>query len=132
MNPKPAPELLHSLRGSAVDYRLITGITDKFYTVENLTAEGTFLYKVKAIYVDGIESDWSNTEEVTLFQKGHGYVLGDVDHSGSVSISDVTTLIDYVLDNTSPICLFCADVDGDGKVGISDVTLLIDMILGGE
>ena len=32
------------------------------------TAEGTFLYKVKAIYIDGTESEWSNIEEVTLFE----------------------------------------------------------------
>ena len=37
-------------------YRLITGITDKFYTVNNLNAEGTYLYKVKALYSDGTES----------------------------------------------------------------------------
>ena len=48
-------------------YRLITGITDKFYTVNDLTAEGTFLYRVKALYIDGTESAWSNVEEVTLF-----------------------------------------------------------------
>ena len=112
-------------------YRLITGITDRFYTVENLTAEGTFLYKVKAIYLDGTESDWSNIEEVTLFQNGHGFVPGDVDHNGEVNISDVTALIDYVLTgNADLVCSICADVDQNGEINISDVTDLIDMVLG--
>ena len=109
--------------------RLITGITDKFYTVENLAAGGTFLYRVKALYIDGTESDWSNIEEVTLFQNGHGFDLGDVNHDGSVTIKDVTNLIDYLL-GSGEVCMICADVNADGTVSIKDVTDLIDMLLG--
>ena len=109
--------------------RLITGITDKFYTVENLAAGGTFLYRVKALYIDGTESNWSNIEEVTLFQNGHGFDLGDVNHDGSVTIKDVTALIDYLLGN-GEVCMICADVNVDGVVTIKDVTNLIDMLLG--
>ncbi len=98
--------------------------------VQDLAAEGTYLYKVKAIYQDGTESDWSNIEEVTLFQNGHGYQLGDVDHNGMVGIADVTALTDYVL-SRSEICLICGDVDQNGIVDISDVTALIDMVLNG-
>ena len=108
--------------------RLITGITDKFYTVENLTAEGTFLYRVKAIYVDDTESDWSNIEEVTLFENGHGYELGDVNHDNKVNISDVTALINALLSNEVP-CEICADVKADGVINIGDVTALINMLL---
>ena len=46
--------------------RTITGITNKYYTVQNLTEGGTFTFKVKAIYTDGTESEWSNVKEVTL------------------------------------------------------------------
>ena len=113
------------------NYRLITGITDKFYTVENLTAEGTFLYRVKALYIDGTESDWSNIEEVTLFENGHGYEVGDVNHDGNVSIGDVTALIDILL-GTGDGCPICADVNGDSHVSIGDVTALIDRLLGDE
>lgn len=110
--------------------RLITEITDKFYTVENLLAEGTFLYRVKAIYTDGTESAWSNIEEVTLFENGHGYELGDVNHDGKLSIGDVTTLIDYLLsEDESSLCLICADVNEDGKISIGDVTALISKLL---
>ena len=111
-------------------YRLITGITDKFYTVENLTAEGTFLYKVKALYIDGTESDWSNIEEVTLFENGHGYELGDVNHDGKISIKDVTDLINYLLNgDATNCCEVCADVNEDGKIAIADVTALINLLL---
>ena len=111
--------------------RLISGITDKFYTVENLAAEGTFLYRVKALYVDGTESDWSNTEEVTLFQNGHGYEVGDVDHDGKVNIGDVTALIHALL-SQEVACPICADVDQDGKISIGDVTALINRLLAGD
>ena len=47
-------------------YRIVTGITDKSYTVNNLTPEATYYFRVKAIYVDGTESSWTETKEVTL------------------------------------------------------------------
>ena len=112
------------------DYRLIEGITEKFFTVEDLTAEGTFLYKVKAIYIDGTESEWSNEEEVTLFANGHGYVAGDVNHDGKLNISDVTALINYLLTNgEGDGCAICGDMTGDGNVTIADVTTLINYLL---
>ncbi len=111
--------------------RLITGITDKFYTVENLAAAGTFLYRVKALYTDGTESNWSNIEEVTLFENGHGYELGDVNHDGSVNIADVTALIDSLL-GSSEVCEICADVKADGDINIADVTALIDLLLNND
>jgi hypothetical protein len=110
-------------------YRLITGITEKFYTVTNLEAEGTYVYKVKALYKDGTESEWSNKQEVTLFQNGHGYELGDVNHDGNVAISDVTFLIDYLLGTDNGACSICADVNGDTNITIADVTALIDLLL---
>lgn len=124
-----AMNLMAAETGDA-DYRLITGITDKFYTVENLTAEGTFLYKVKALYIDGTESDWSNIEEVTLFQNGHAFQLGDVNHDNTVNIKDVTDLIDSLLNESTNFCEICADVKADGVVNIADVTALIDYLLG--
>ena len=48
------------------DARTITGITNKYYTVSNLTAGATYTYKVKAIYTDGTVSAWSNEQNVTL------------------------------------------------------------------
>lgn len=113
-------------------YRLITGITDKFYTVKDLEAEGTYVYKVKTVFSDGTESAWSNRQEVTLFENGHGYELGDANHSGAVTIDDVTTLIDYLLSGNTACCNICADVNQNGKITIDDVTALIDKLLSGS
>lgn len=111
------------------NHRLVEGITSKSYTVKNLTAGGTFLYKVKALYIDGSESDWSNIEMVTLADNGHAFDLGDVNHDGSVTIADVTSLIDYLLGGNNSACPVCADLNGDEQVSIGDVTSLIDMLL---
>ena len=124
------PGQLRATEAGDATYRLITGITDKFYTVSNLLDGGTFQYKVKAIYADNTESEWSNVEMVTLFENGHGFDLGDVNHDGQVSILDVTTLIDYLLGADYGTCQICADVNGDETVTILDVTALIDYLLG--
>ena len=125
-----APQLRATEEGNETK-RVITGITDKFYTVNNLLAEGTFLYKVKAIYTDGTESAWSNQEMVTLFDNGpapHEFEVGDVNHDHTVNIADVTALIDYLL-GSGNVCTTCANVNGDDGINIADVTALIDKLL---
>ena len=59
-------------------------------------------------------------------------LTGDVDGSGTINISDVTTLIDYLLNNDTVINRENADIDGDGTINISDVTALIDKLLSGN
>ena len=114
-------------------YRLITGITEPFYIVKDLQAEGTFMYKVKTVFTDDTESDWSNVEEVTLFENGHSYQPGDVNHDGKRNIADVTVLINILLGgNGDGLCTICADVNGDTKLSIEDVTELINILLSGN
>ncbi len=115
----------------ASTYRLITDITDMFYTVKDLQAAGTYIYKVKALYVDGTESAWSNVEEVTLFENTHPYALGDVNHDGIIDVSDVTRLIAAVLGNETDCCPICGNVDQDeeGILDVGDVTALIGIVL---
>jgi len=113
------------------NYRLITGITDKFYTVKNLTEDASFYYRVKAFYIDGAESDWSNTQKVILSGTAHDYARGDLNHDGKVNIDDLTELIDSLLGGNE-VCAICADLDNDGKVNIDDVTSLIDLLLTGN
>lgn len=115
------------------NYRLITEIDpeNKFYTVENLTAGGTFLYRVKALYIDGTESDWSNIEEVTLHENAHPYQLGDVNHDTFINVSDVTALIAHILGTNDAACPLCGDMDGNQTCNVADVTALISLILNG-
>ena len=58
---------------------------------------------------------------------------GDVDGDGTIGISDVTALIDYILTGVATdINLDAADCDQNDEIGISDVTALIDYILTGN
>ena len=108
----------------------VPGITTKNYVLENLTAGAMYSYKVKALYTDGTESLWSNTEQVTLLS-GPAYEVGDVNTDGAINIADVTALIDYLL-GSGEVDLNCADVNGDSSINIADVTALIDMLLSGN
>ena len=56
-------------------------------------------------------------------------IPGDVDGSGKVSVSDVTTLVNMILGVVAKDEQ-AADINGDGKVNVSDVTTLINIILG--
>jgi len=56
---------------------------------------------------------------------------GDVNDDGIVDISDVTTMIDLVL-NGSQLHRVPADMDNDSSVDINDVTNLISIILGNK
>ena len=114
------------------NYRLVTGITDKHYLVRELAEAGTFFYRVKALYTDGTQSAWSKSKSVTLFENGHTYQLGDVNHDGNLNIVDVTDLIDTLMGAATDVCDICADVDGNGIINITDVTDLIDMLFSGN
>ncbi len=56
--------------------------------------------------------------------------LGDVNEDGKVNISDVTTLISYLLGgNPQPFNALNADVNVSGAINITDVTDLINILL---
>ncbi|MBO5611127.1 MAG: M6 family metalloprotease domain-containing protein [Prevotella sp.] len=54
------------MRAPSSSAREITGITNTYYTLTNLSAGNTYQFKVKALYTDGSESTWSNQKEITL------------------------------------------------------------------
>ncbi len=61
------------------------------------------------------------------------FLRGDINNDGTVNISDVTALIDYLLDgNASLVNLAACDCNLDGSINISDATTLIDYLLNNE
>ena len=103
--------------------RTITGITDTCYTVTGLTPGANYTYKVKAIYIDDNESDWSESKTVKLAAET---LVGDINGNGIVDVSDVTALVNAILNSTTDsVC----DVDANGEVNVSDVTTLVNIIL---
>ena len=123
--PRKAPRRKVIEEGDST-MRTVSGITDTCYTVQAL-AEGTFEYLVKAIYLDGTESPWSNIKHVTLTGVSD-VIFGDVNGDNEVNVADVTALINIIL-NGIPADLAVTDLTGDHEVNVADVTLLIGYIL---
>lgn len=59
----------------------------------------------------------------------HGFERGDVNHDGAVDITDVSCLIEFLLDDSLNYCSICSDVLHDGRVDIADLAPLIDHLL---
>ena len=96
------------------------------YSNENnvITAEQLALARSK--YWNPLMWNGSTWVEISTSQRG------DVDGSGSINISDVTALIDYLLSgNASGVNTSAADCDQSGQINIADVTALIDYLLSG-
>ena len=58
------------------------------------------------------------------------YITGDVNNDGSVTIADVTALVNIILGKSETPASGVADVNNDGSVTIADVTALVNIILG--
>lgn len=68
---------------------------------------------------------------VVTIEKNAAALLGDANDDGFINMSDVTTIIEYVLGkNPSPFVFANADVNEDGFINMSDVTSIINIILG--
>ena len=81
--------------------------------------------------VDGVKNS-SDIVYLEVFENPNA-MLGDVNMDNSVTIADVTALIDYLLNQDSTgISLSNADINQDENVTIADVTALIDMLLSGN
>lgn len=106
--------------------RTITGITDTLYNVTALRANGTFLYRVKATYSDGTQSDWTAYKTIKLVDSTTG-LFGDLDQDGKVDVTDVTALVNVILGAAT---YSNTDLDGSGKTDVTDVTVLVNYILG--
>lgn len=55
-------------------------------------------------------------------------IVGDIDGNGEVNMSDVTALINHILNATTYDSTLC-DIDGNGEVNVTDVTALINILL---
>ena len=90
----------------------------------------------KTYDVEGMVSYYNNAVQImpiAITEAAATTVLrGDVDNSNTVTIDDVTALIDYLLSgDASKVNLQAADCDNSTTVTIDDVTTLIDYLLSG-
>ena len=74
-------------------------------------------------------------ETITLLENGRlpgttDFLLGDVNGDGMINISDVVSLVSYILgQNPSSFIHEAADVNNDTEINISDVVALVNVIL---
>ena len=107
----------------------VTSSTDMFLNCSSLVGGQGTTYDASHVdkayaHIDG------GTSNPGYFTAKNAGLRGDVNSDGSVNISDVTALIDYLLSgNASGINLSGADCNQDSSVNISDVTSLIDYLL---
>ena len=115
---------------------LANGMTASYYTCKTtlydglaITAPAGAKFNTAGTVVSSGGMVISNTDVVISKPT---VTRGDVNGDGSVNISDVTVLIDYLLNgNTSGVNISAADCNQDGSVNIGDVTVLIDYLLKG-
>ena len=105
------------------------------------TCDGWYLTtSLRMTHRDGDQLNFSSSHEMLIgIEPPEGWeppvtiMRGDVNNDGSVTIADVTALIDYLLtQNASAIKLDAADCNQDSDVTIADVTALIDYLLTGN
>ena len=72
--------------------------------------------------------EWGKITHIVPFL---GAGPGDINGDGTLSVGDVTRIIDMVLQGGDDQPAY-GDVNGDGVVSVADVTLLISMVLGGD
>ena len=97
--------------------RIITGITDKQYTVENLVGGATYNFKLKALYVDGTESEWTATKQVTLLPSEEPTPVIEA-YSDAL---DFGTVVEGTTD-TLYVSVHVADLKGDLGFTLNDET----------
>ena len=90
-----------------------------------------FFVRCTSVHFDDVwmvecRNDFSFTEEAAGTK-------GDVNLDGSVDISDVVLMVNYILGDSSLVNVpLYGDMNDDSSVDISDVVALVNIILGGS
>ena len=97
-------------------------------------SEGTWVAKLTNIFASLMNNTSimcvDNTFNLVIDNEEH-FILGDANHDGYINMSDVTTIINYILGKRpTPFYFNEADVNKDGFINVSDVTTIINIILG--
>ena len=118
--------------GSGWSTAAVEASAGMFYSCTSLVGGQGTTFNSSHVGIDYAHIDGGPSNPGYFTAKNAG-LRGDVNGDGSVNISDVTALIDYLLSgNASGINLSGADTNQDNSINISDVTALIDYLLAGN
>ncbi|MBO4851253.1 MAG: Ig-like domain-containing protein [Prevotella sp.] len=90
--------------------------------------------------VDDADATWSvraanemgGLGEATTASK-ENWLMGDVNHDGQVTTTDISLLVEYILGNNPSIFFIDqADINDDNVISVSDVTSVVDIVLAGS
>jgi hypothetical protein len=103
----------------------VTGVSAVLVKSMEMNQDGSY-----RIAISAIPADLQAAACYVITVAAPSVLRGDVNDDGTVDISDVTVLIDYLLSgNAQSVNLEAADVDASGNVDIADVTEIIDKLL---
>ena len=110
-----------------------TATTNKY--VLSLTASGKLGFVAAtgtAMPANKAWIEYTGSAELVLPFEEATFVLGDVNKDGTITIADVTALVNIILgkDTENQYDHQAADVNKDGNITIADVTALVNIILG--
>ncbi len=98
--------------------------TSNSFADESIFDQVTLFVPYEALDSYRAHQEWGKFSRIVPFR---GAGPGDANGDGKLSISDVTDIINQLL-NDGDIPAYC-DVNGDGKISIADIAALIDMLL---
>lgn len=135
----------NQLSGNKIRF-LVTSLQDKEIAVStgavlNLTVSipegmtaGDYsitLSNIELNHNEGSNVETINQDDVTSKLTVIAAKPGDANGDGKVSVTDVTSIINYILQKIPSTFVFeAADVNGDGKISVTDVTKTINIVLG--
>jgi len=113
------------------DATLVATTTDTFATITVAANYVEYCFAVKAVWntddYGTIESDASNTSCTVPFTSG------DADFDSDVDVSDLLSVVDFILEETTPSDdqFRNCDINMDDEINISDVVMMVDIMFGG-
>ena len=98
------------------------------YTAGNYTVT---ISNIELTHNEGINVETINQSDTTSKLIVVAAKPGDANGDNKVSVTDVTSIINYILQKIPSTFIFeAADVNGDKKISVTDVTMTINIVLG--
>ncbi|MDX8339273.1 S8 family serine peptidase [Draconibacterium sp. IB214405] len=104
-------------------------LTDTLYTDFSVTPDIKYYYCYKTVRTNLSESDFSKVVAATPYTAAKGDANGDL----SVNVSDIVTVVNYILENNpQPFIHEAGDVNSDEAINVLDIVALVNIILNPE
>ena len=111
----------------------LTRITAKPTTVPLLGHDVWAGVEQKEVELAAASASYLNAMQWNEFKITKRYIMGDANSDDLVNVTDITTIINYILGNNPENFNFdAADCTPDSIINVSDITMVINLILSGS